>query len=262
MKFLSLAGCLLVLLAATAAGCRTVPPPPPPRVPVASAQELIALLEARQAGLQTFQARGRLTLLTPEQRYSGSGRLRGSLPSTLRVDVLDFFGRSLINFASDGQEVEVLFPREGKMLYGPATPQNLAAFLPPGVTLPQALKVITGDLPLSPGEPAEWRYEPGQNAYFLEWRNPDDSPTERLWVDAGSLHPAKVEWHGGDGRLVFSAELRDFVRDRPQQITFKTVEPETELRLALHDVQLNPTLSPAELKISPVQGVEKIPFRP
>jgi hypothetical protein len=261
MRLLSLAGPLLILLAVTATGCRTVPPPPPP-VPVASANELISLLKARQVGLQSFQARGRLTLLTPEQRYSGSGRLKGILPSTLRVDVLDFFGRSLINFASDGQQVEVLFPREGKLLHGPATPQNLGAFLPPGVTLPHALKVITGDLPLSPGAPAEWRYEPRQNAYFLEWRNPDGSPRERLWVDGSSLYPVKEEWYGGDGRLTFSAELGDFVRDRPQQITFKTVEPETELRLALHDVQLNPPLSPAELKIAPVQGVEKIPFRP
>lgn len=258
MKLISLT-CILALLAA--AGCRTLPPPPP--VPkVAAAGELLCLLQARQAGLQSFQARGRLTLIAPGRSYSGSGRLKGRLPASLRVDVLDLFGRSMLHFASDGQQVEVLFPREGKMLYGPATPANLAAFVPPGVTLPQALKVLTGDLPLSAGGPDEWRLEGKGDAYLMLWRNPDGSLRERLWVDAQSLYPVKGEWLGDRGQPVFTAELGDFARDRPRQITFKTTSPETELRLAFQDMDLNPPLGPGDLRVPDQPGVEKIPFKP
>jgi hypothetical protein len=258
MRLLSLA-CILAVLAA--AGCRTIPPPPP--VPhIASATELLYLLKARQSDLQSFQAKGRLTLVAPGRSYSGTGRLKGRLPSTLRVDVLDFFGRSLLNFASDGQRVEVLFPREGKLFYGPATPRNLAAFVPPGVTLIQALKVLMADLPLSAGGPSEWRYDSEQDSYLLVWRNPDGSLRERLSIDARSLYPVKEEWYGDNGKLSFAAELSDFLSDRPQQIKFKTTNPETELRLAFQDMQLNPPLDAADLQVPLMQGVQKIPFRP
>jgi hypothetical protein len=258
MRILSLT-CILALLAA--AGCRTLPPPPPaPRVTTAG--QLLYLLKARQGNLTSFQTRGRLTLIAPGRSYSGTGRLKGRLPSTLRVDVLDLFGRSLLNFASDGQRVEVLFPREGKMFYGPATPGNLAAFVPPGVTLPQALKVLTADLPLSAGEPAEWRLDPERHAYLMVWRNPDGSLRERLWVDEQSLYPVHEQWYGGDGKLAFAAELSDFAKDRPQQIKFKTTAPETELRLAFQDIELNPPLTPGDLKVPELPGVEKIPFKP
>jgi len=252
------AACLLALLALT--GCRTLPPPPPPRF--ASAHELLYVLRARQAGVQAFRAKGRLTVLAPGRHYSGTGRLKGRLPSALRVDVLDFFGRSLLNFASDGHQVEVLFPRERKLYFGPATPGNLAAFVPPGMTVSQALRVILGALPLSSGDPTEWRREAASEAYLLIWRNPNGSLRERLWIDAQSLHPVKEEWYGSDGRLVFVAELGDFSGDRPQQLRLTTTAPETELRLALYDFRLNPPLSDADLQVPALPGVQKIPFRP
>ncbi len=258
MRLLSLA-CTVVLLAAF--GCRTLPPPPP-APGVASARELLYLLKARQAGLQSFQAKGRLTLIAPGRSYSGTGRLKGSLPSSLRVDVLDLFGRSLLSFASDGRQVEVLFPREGKMFYGPATPGNLAAFVPPGVTVPQALKVLTADLPLSAGEPSQWLRDTEHNAYLMVWTNPDGSLRERLWVDAQSLYPVKEEWCGDHGKAVFTAELSDFAKDRPQQIKLKTTTPATELRLAFQDLEINPPLKPGDLKVPELPGVEKIPFKP
>ena len=258
MRLLSLA-CTLALLAA--AGCRTLPPPPPvPRV--ASADELIYLLKARQTGLQSFEAKGRLTLIAPGRSYSGTGRLKGRLPSSLRVDILDLFGRSLLNFASNGQQVEVLFPREGKMFYGPATPGNLAAFVPPGVTLPQALKVLTADLPLSVGDPVEWRLDREHDAYLMIWKNPDGTLRERLWVDARSLYPVKDEWYGDHGKLAFTAELSEFSKDRPQRIKFMTTDPETELRLAFQDMDLNPPINPGDLNVPKLPGIEKIPFKP
>ncbi|MDI6854758.1 MAG: hypothetical protein QME75_14280 [Deltaproteobacteria bacterium] len=251
--------CLLGILAV--AGCRTVPPPTPvPRL--ASSEEVLSILKARQTGLDSFQAKGRLTLIAPGRSYSGTARLKGSLPSTLRVDVLDFFGRSLLNFASDGQQVEVLFPRESKLFYGPATPANLAAFVPPGVTVDQALKVVAGDLPLSSGEPAEYRYDAATESYLLTWRNPGGSLKEKLWVDSQSLHPVKEEWYGSDGKLTFTAELSEFAGNRPQQIIFKTTEPATELRLALQDMELNPSFNRADLRVPQLPGVQRVPFRP
>ena len=91
------------------AGCRALPPAPPP-VAVISPEELLARLQARQERVQSFQAKGRITYLSPQQNYSGTAWLTGRLPASLKGDVLDFLGRTILSFATDGAEVKVLSP--------------------------------------------------------------------------------------------------------------------------------------------------------
>ncbi|MEW6387394.1 MAG: hypothetical protein AB1491_07755 [Thermodesulfobacteriota bacterium] len=244
-------------------GCRSLPPAPPP--PVQSAAEVLSQLRARQQDLKTFAAKGRLTWLSPERNYSGTGLIKGRFPTTLRVDILDFFGRALLSFSSDGREVQVFSPKEAKFFSGAATPANLAAFIPPGVTLPQTLSLLTGDLPLSKEAPATWRYDPEKDAYLLEWRNPDGSQRERLWVAAPGSYPLREEWYDAQGRPLFTVELSDFDRQgsgRPQHIKLHTRHPEMELRLAYREMQLNPALPPGDFTVSRPPGVVEVPLTP
>ena len=160
---------LLIAALLWPAGCRTLPPAPPP-VAVISPEELLARLQARQEQIKSFQAKGRITFLSPQQNYSGTALLTGQLPASLKVDVLDFLGRTILSLATDGAEVKVLSPGENKMSQGPATPRNLAAFIPPTVSLPQALRLLVGALPLSQGPPQNFEYEAATSRYRLEWR--------------------------------------------------------------------------------------------
>ena len=88
-------------------------PPSQPLVAVASPEELLSRLQSRQRTIQSFQAKGRITVLAPQQNYSGTALLKGRLPATLRVNVLDFFGRTILSFATDGSQghVEVRYRR-------------------------------------------------------------------------------------------------------------------------------------------------------
>jgi outer membrane lipoprotein-sorting protein len=242
-------------------GCKILPPPPPPTAE--SPDAVMARLKARQAGLQSFEAKGRLTLLSPQRNFSGTGLIKGNLPTSLRLDLLDPLGRTAASFFSDGSQMQVFFPRENKLLVGEATPANLGAFLPPGVTLPQVLRLLTGDLPLSPEAPSGMRPAPDQEAYVLEWRNPDGSLKERLWVSTRELAPIKDEWYDTDGRHRFTAELGDFGRlvpDRPQTITVKTIQPAVELRLAFREFKLNAPMSPGDLTLPRPPGVVEEPL--
>ena len=243
------------------AGCRALPPAPPP-VAVISPEELLARLNARQEKVQSFQAKGRITFLSPEQNYSGTTLLTGRLPAGLKVDVLDFLGRTILSFATDGSEVRVLSPRENKLFQGPATPRNLAAFIPPTVSLPQALRLLVGALPLSQGPPQNFDYEAATGRYRLEWRQ-GDALTERLWVAAQGLYPVQEEWFGGAPEPRFTVELSNFgalVPDLPEKVTLKTPTPKMELRLAYRDLKLNPPLTPAELTLASPPGVVQVPL--
>jgi hypothetical protein len=226
-------------------------------VAVGSAAELLSRIQNRQPGLTSFQARGRLTYLAPQGNYAGTGLIKGVLPATLRVDVFHPFGGSVLNFFSDGQQVQVLLAREAKLVQGPATPASLSVFLPPGLTLPQVVRCFTGHLPLSQGPPATWRYESEPGQYVLEWRHADGATQERLWVDPRSFHPLKDEWYDERGELRFTLEMGDYdalAAGYPRQLTLRTYQQESELRLNLKEFILNPPLKSSDLLIPAPPG--------
>lgn len=250
----------LALLLAALAGCRTLPPPPPPAA--VAPQEALAGWRARQAGIQGFQARARLTLIAPGRSYSGSARLLAGLPSSLRVEVTDLFGRSLMTLVSDGEEVAVLFPREGKLLKGPATSRNLAGFIPPGVTLAQCVRLLTAGVPLSDGEPQSWQEQGEPGSWLLVWNGADGQPRERLWLAQG--RPRKLQWRGEGGEAGFEAEFADFSGpgNWPRQVRVKTPQPSSELRVTFGDLSVNPPLTPADFRLSPPPGIRVEPLSP
>jgi len=242
-------------------GCRALPPTPP-SMAITSPAELLSRLNTRQQQIQTFQAKGRITFLSPQQNYSGTTLLTGRLPASLKVEVLDFLGRTVLSFATDGVEVKVLSPQENKLFQGPATPRNLAAFIPPSVSLPQALRLLVGALPLSQGPPENFEYEAATGRYRLEWRQ-GGALTERLWVEAQGLHPVQEEWFGGGPEPRFTAELANFgalAPDLPEKITLKTTAPKMELRLVYRDLKFNPPLTPADLTLTPPLGMAQAPL--
>jgi len=243
-------------------GCAARLPGAPPGV-LTPLADVLDQLRTRQTRVQSFQARGRIVLIAPERHYAGSGLLLGRDPATLRADIYDPLGRSLLGFASDGREVSVLSAQEAKFFRGPATPANLAALVPPSVTLPQALKLLTASVPLSPGPPARQELDPSQGQYLLEWQNPDGTPRERLWVDARNLTPVKDDWFGSGGPHNFSVEWGDFGRlgpDLPGKVTLRTYQPLAELRLTYSELKVNPVLTAQELTLTPPAGVTVVPL--
>jgi len=254
---------LVILSLLLLAGCRALPPAPPPTA-VGAPEELLSRLQSRYRHIQSFQAKGRIAFLSPRQNYAGTALLKGVLPATLRVDILDLFGRTILSFATDGSQVQVLSPREGKLFCGPATPRNLAAFIPPTVTLPQALRLLVGELPLSRGTPPRFEYDPAKAQYLMEWSGAD-GVQERLGVTAQGLYPEEEVWYGGAPEPRFTAQLADFgglVPDLPGKLILKTTAPKIELRLAYTELILNPPLNPSDLVLTPSPGVTVVPLAP
>lgn len=242
-------------------GCRAVPPAAPPTA-VVSQEQALARLDARQRAIQGFQGKGRITYLSPDQNYSGTLMLTGSMPATLKTVILDFLGRTILSFTTDGAEVQVFSPKEGKLFSGPATARNLAAFIPPAVALPQALRLLAGALPLSQGPPDRFTYDASQDRYLLEWGHAG-ALQERLWLTGQGLYPVREEWYGGAPEPRFTADLADFgalAPDFPEKITIKSTRPQLELRLAYRELRLNPPLNPGDLKLQAPAGTAVVPL--
>ncbi len=237
---------------------------PGPPITAPPGPDLVARLQATRPQVRSFDAKGRLTYLSPKWNYSGTSLIKGRLPDTIRADVLDVLGRSLLFFYSNGQQVQVLSPKEGKFYRGVASPGNLAAFIPPAMTLQQALRLMVGDLPLSSGQPVRSEYEVKQGRYLFEWQYPGGSIKERLWVEAQEMQPVQDEWFGPGGRLHFSATFTNYGQitpGLPGQITVKTLEPKGELRLTYSDMTVNPPLKDTDLSVPKPAGVTEVPLK-
>ena len=254
MTILRLGSLGLVLLLG---GCAILRFAPPPQV-ITSAPELIHRLKARQIPIETIEARGQITFLSPQRNYTGAARLKGRRPHHLRVDVRDPLGRSALSFYSDGLEVRVLVPQEGKLYRGPATPGNLAAFIPPPVTLEQAFRILTGDLLLLPeGSARLERLPSGQ--YRLELTSPQGG-RQLLWVEPRFLNPVKMEWYGPAGQLLFTLEFEGYGSlpgGLPRKVRLYTERPQAELRFTYREVVLNRPLSEADLTLTTPPAVKE-----
>lgn len=240
-------------------GCRTVPPSPPAAA-VSSADELLARLQNRARTNEGLQARGRITSLSPQRNYSGTVLLKARRPASLRVDILDLLGRRALSFATNGRQVQILSPQENKFFQGPASPRNLLAFIPPSITLEQAVRLLTGALPLSSGPPSKFEYQAAAGQYYLEWRR-GEALQERLWVAAQGLYPMKEEYYGGAPQPRFSVEWADFGQpapDFPGKTTLKSEAPKLELRLSYTELRLNPPLPEAVWTLTPPPGVPAV----
>lgn len=253
---------LLALLAGWGlAGCRGLAVAPPPAAAL-SAHEVLARLQERQQALKSLQARGRIVYLSHARNYSGSVLIAARHPESLRVEVFDILGRTLLRFATDGSRVQVLSPHEEKFFQGPATPRNLAAFIPTAVPLSQVVPLLAGALPLSKGTPTRFDYDPAAGRYLLEWA-PGGAPVERLWVAAQGLYPVKEEYYGGRSLPRYTVELADFGQVAPElpgKIILQTETPRIELRLTYTELHLNLPLGPADLTLAPPPGMALVPL--
>lgn len=254
--------CGLVLLAA----CRPFPPVRPGIRPVVhSAQDLRARLLVRAQAIQSFKAKGRVTYISPEQKYSGKALLVGHKPRTLRVDVLSFWGQSALSFFTNGQEMQILDYRQGKLYRGPVTPGNLADFIPP-VKVAELLEVLSGGVLLYRTGKAQMTYDPGPDRYRLELRSEDQNGHTVIWVDARNLEILTAQWSDAQGQRSFKVEFADFdYRSRyplPHRITLISGDNRRRLRVHYQELLLNPPLTSEALDLVAPAAVLEVPLGP
>ncbi|MBW1952701.1 MAG: DUF4292 domain-containing protein [Deltaproteobacteria bacterium] len=247
------------------AACARVPIETKIRPDIHSAQDLRARLLARAQAIQSFEAKGRVTYISPDQKYNGTANFLGSKPQTLRVDVLNFWGQSALSIHTDGDELQILDYRQGKLFRGPVTTRNLAAFIPP-VKISELLEVLTGSVVLSPQGPAQMTYMAEQDQYRLDLSNQDRPGHTVLWVDAQNLQIMAGEWSDAQKQLLFKVKFQDYQPEGrytlPHQIILTTGDNKRQLRLHYRELTVNPQVTSEALTLMVPAQVQQVPFPP
>lgn len=255
----------LLLAALLSHGCARVPSRPAPLLPpIASGGELLARLQEQAEAARNLQAKGQFFLLTPEKNFQGTARFLIGQPDRLRLEVLNFWGQSLVTFLSTGKEFQFLVYPEGKLYKGPATAANLHRFVPLPVTLPELLAIMTGGIAYEEYQNPELLPDTEPEVYQLSLTSRNGQGRVLLQVAKTGLQPLAARWLDPQEKEELRATWSDFENLQgtwlPREVRLATAGDRYQLRLRYRDLQPGLPLTPAALELPRLDGVKELPF--
>ncbi|MGQ9921186.1 MAG: hypothetical protein ACUVRZ_07615, partial [Desulfobacca sp.] len=204
--------CWFSILVLSLSACAHLPTAPAPGRPlVASADELLQQLQDQAATVASLKARGHVSVTSPQKNYAGNVLLTAAKPAKLRVDILNFWGQSLLTFLTDGQEMQLLVYGDRKLYKGPATPENLGRFLPVVVSQEDFLAALTGHIAFHLYEKPVLLASPEPAVYLLELTRRDLPEKVKLTVATATLQILTAQWLGPAGQETLRAEFSNFL---------------------------------------------------
>lgn len=254
------------LLAVTA--CQSGPPPVPEVVvPEVTAQQLVALLQARADG--TRSAKGLFSAKIKGPGLLLPARVDGTVfyhqPDAMRVRGFTFFGGELFELVVNQDQFRLALPTEGRELKGHAS--ELGRIAKFGRPVQLSLWAVHGALGLTTVTRSERLtvLEDGDR-YRLEAVGAAGTEMEgvvrRLWFERKSLLMVQEEWVGPSGQVEATMRYEDFrpVSElvpasapsslpsvRPYRIVMEDGRGRGSVQLTMQELMANVPIAPDEL---------------
>ncbi len=239
-------------------GCARLPGPAVTAYPqISSAGELYQQVQGQAAALQSLKARGSVAVASPQRSFTGNILLTVAKPQQLRVDILSFWGQSMVSLVSNGQEMKVLQHGEGKLYRGPATPGNVSRFLPIVISQEDFVAILTGSLAWVHYEKPVLLDSPDPAVYLLELTSRESQGKVKLTIDRATLQVRTAQWFSPQGQETWRAEFGNFLATSglmvPSDIQVSAADGESQVRVRYRDLTGNPPLAATtwELPVSP-----------
>ena len=114
-----------------------------PRTP----QELLRRIEVAESQIYSLKGDAKLIVDSPQGKGAVTLFAAVTHPSFIHIEQLDFFGRPQGVLVTDGERFGLYLSQDGKYYRGPATPANLARFLPLLIPPAELAAVMLGRAP-------------------------------------------------------------------------------------------------------------------
>lgn len=256
---------LLLALGGLAGGCARLPERPVSRMPAPeSAAALWTHLQEKAAKVPSIQARGQFFLLSPARNYQGNAQLQLRQPDHLRLEVLNFWGQSLVTFLSDGVDLKFMVYPEGKLYRGPATTANFQRFVPLSLTLADFLAVLTGQIAGAAYEAPHWEADPDPEAYKLILTRKDGGGTVELRVAPDHLGLVAAVWRNPEGGELLRATWAEYQEQDglwlPREVQLASPEGRYRLRWRYRDLKAGIPIAPAAWELPHGPEIQELPF--
>ena len=223
-----------------------------PRGRITQAEELFRLTSAAQDTAATLQGDGKLRVESPQGTGTVSVFLAVSRPGLLRVEMFDFFNRPIAVLVTDGQRFGLLQAQENTWYQGPATPRNLARFLPVALPSEELVSVMLGRVPLLPAERMSLALDEKEGLYVLTLER--GAVSQVLRIHPTLLRVVKSEVRGA---RTYGLEYERFKEEGglvfPHEVKLLASTADASLDLRYTDISLNgpPDLTLFDLSAPP-----------
>jgi len=239
-----------VLLALCLSGCiaKRVPVTEIEKLSEANLEDLVQLLESRYQDINALKALVKVEVKTPEGKSAFQGILLFKRPDHLRLQGLDFLGRTMFDLIAKGEEIRLHLPGEDRVL---SEEVDSYPFFGEGkipVKLTDFLEVLgaSGGIYLDPTViPA---LEKDQTAYILYLFYMQESRAvllKKLWLERVHFQLVREEMFDPDGqrRMTIFFDHYQKIADhwRPFKIKAET-QGTYEFSLDYSEIKVNPSL--------------------
>lgn len=247
--------CLLFLFS----GCaREVPTFEPADMPASS---VVEQLEEAKEKLHSFRAVGSIQIKGEKQRWSGRVFLLAQLPSSLRLEVLNFFGQPVMYAASNGYEFLIWQPGHGQAYEGLATQGTLTRLIKFPLVDEEAVLLLAGIVPTWEQAEGKLFKLPDKEGMLLQLVDTPSRLMQRVWLEGERRFVTKIERFRG-GKLAFEARFSDFVTIDgwfyPRSIMLEGAK--TRLTIRYEQIATNERLDQSVFHLTLPEGVETIPW--
>ncbi|HKK00873.1 MAG TPA: DUF4292 domain-containing protein [Desulfuromonadales bacterium] len=242
---------LLLCLMLTACAPRAIRPPELHPVP---ATTLLASVSASGRAFHSLRGLAKVKVVDSGRTIGGTQVILAEKPDRLRAETLSPFGQPLLVLASDGRQLSILAPGEGRFYQGPATAQNLGRFTGFAVPLPTLVQILLYQVPVIAGSQQSVSItKDGRYRLTLQTYN---GQREVLYFDANKR---LVEMnYSADGELKFLVSWSRFTtgeRAFPQAATLSLPRQQTEVSLMFTELKINAPIPAERFDLKPPAGV-------
>jgi hypothetical protein len=249
----------LLLLVLTAC----VPRPPAPAVPAVALQVseeiLLEGLAQNARAFQSLQGLAKVRVNAGGKSLSGTQVLLAEKPDRFRAETLSPFGQPLLLMATDGQEMDVMIPSEGRFYRGEASPKNVQRFTRLPLQVTDLVHLLLYETPVI-GH-GERTLAAGEEGDYLLTLFGESGRLQRLRFDA-ALHLVESAYFRDDVLQLrvtydqFQGDLHPF----PRTVFLEMPALKAEGSLAFSEVRTNVAIPPERFTLSPSPGMEVLPI--
>jgi outer membrane lipoprotein-sorting protein len=245
---------LFFAIGLTVIGCQPAHIPSPASAPEAPGVSAISnILRSREGSLQGLQGVADLKLSSPAGSYRGKEILAVELPNRFRVESTNFMGFSDLVLCSDGENMDLYLPSEGKIIRGRPTPEDLAQISGARIPLPQVLRVFMGLPPFPLDEKiASSLYLGKSEEPLLEWKGAG-TVRQHLWIDERAVTVREGEVLDG-GEVWFSFRFADYREVAgfliPFSLEIQMRKEGVGIHLTYRDIKPNPVIEKETFRLA------------
>ena len=171
---------------------------------------LLQRLRERSGACRSFQSEARVSIKSREQSGSVDAFLAARAPDTLRLGILNFFGKPVADVLALEDHFQLHDAEHGVVYVGEPTAENLARLLFVPVSPADAVGSVCGFPPVPEDAKAALTLDRERGAYRLELISQATQETQYLFVDTETLHLLRVEKNSPSGH--YGLDLSDYRR--------------------------------------------------